>query len=141
VAPLGPDDDDVRQLASLRILPAAPAHTKSPSTGGRGPDLVPDRGKRGKINTRRMAAMAQIAVSGLAWASASYNVPHMAVATAPANAPAILPAGTDIGAVTLRISDADNAIRWYGDMMGMELVDRTPERLSFGAGGKAFLFL
>lgn len=88
-----------------------------------------------------MAAMAQIAVSGLAWASASYNVPHMAVATAPANAPAILPAGTDIGAVTLRISDADNAIRWYGDMMGMELVDRTPERLSFGAGGKAFLFL
>jgi catechol 2,3-dioxygenase len=26
-------------------------------------------------------------------------------------------------------------------MMGMELVDRTPERLSFGAGGKAFLFL
>src|SRR5690606_13933289 len=29
----------------------------------------------------------------------------------------------------------------YGDMMGMELVERTPERLSFGAGGEAFLFL
>lgn len=32
-------------------------------------------------------------------------------------------------------------MRWYGDMMGMELVDRTPEYLAFGAGGKAFLFL
>jgi catechol 2,3-dioxygenase len=56
-------------------------------------------------------------------------------------APAILPAGTDIGAVTMRVSDADRALRWYGDMMGMELVDRTPERLSFGADGKACLFL
>jgi catechol 2,3-dioxygenase len=54
---------------------------------------------------------------------------------------AILPAGTDIGTVTMRVSDADRALRWYGDMMGMEVVDRTPERLSFGAGGKACLFL
>jgi len=53
----------------------------------------------------------------------------------------ILPAGTDIGTVTMRVSDADRAIRWYGDMMGMELVDRTPERLAFGGGGKACLFL
>jgi len=54
---------------------------------------------------------------------------------------AILPAGTDIGTVTLRVSDADRSLRWYRDMMGMELVERTPERLSLGAGGKAFLFL
>jgi catechol 2,3-dioxygenase len=88
-----------------------------------------------------MAAMAQIPVSGLARAPPSYNVRHMATATAASSAPAILPAGADIGNVTLRVSDADRAIRWYGDMMGMELVDRTPERLSFGAGGNAFLFL
>lgn len=54
---------------------------------------------------------------------------------------AILPAGTDIGTVTLRVSDADRALRWYGDMMGMELIDRTPERLSFGADGKPCLVL
>ena len=66
----------------------------------------------------------------------------------PANAPArarpadaILPAGTDIGAVTLRVADADRSLAWYRDMMGMELIDRTPERLALGAGGKAFLFL
>ena len=54
---------------------------------------------------------------------------------------AILPAGTDIGTATLRVSDADRALRWYGDMMGMELIDRTPERLALGAGGKPCLFL
>jgi catechol 2,3-dioxygenase len=75
----------------------------------------------------------------LAQGRASYNVPHMVSAAATKSA--ILPAGTHIGTVTLRVSDAERAIRWYGDMMGMELVDRTPERLSFGAGGKAFLFL
>lgn len=92
-----------------------------------------------------MAAMGQSAASGLAQAAASYNVPHMSSASAPSSAAAsveaLLPAGTEIGAVTLRTSDADRAIRWYGDMMGMELLERTPERLSFGAGGKAFLFL
>ncbi len=56
-------------------------------------------------------------------------------------APALLPAGTDIGTVTLRVADADRSLRWYVDMMGMELVDRTNERLSLGAGGEAFLFL
>ena len=53
----------------------------------------------------------------------------------------ILPAGTGIGTVTLRVSDAERAIQWYGEMMGMELIGRTPERLSFGAGGRAFLLL
>jgi catechol 2,3-dioxygenase len=66
----------------------------------------------------------------------SYNLPHMNSA-----APAILPAGTGIGTVTMRVSDADRALRWYGDMMGMELVDRTPEQLAFGAGGKTCLLL
>jgi catechol 2,3-dioxygenase len=68
----------------------------------------------------------------------------MNVANAPANAgtaQAILPAGTEIGTVTMRVSDADRALGWYVDMMGMELLDRTPERLSLGAGGRPFLFL
>ena len=59
----------------------------------------------------------------------------------PLPADAILPAGTDIGAVTLRVSNADRSLAWYRDMMGLELIDRTPERLALGAGGKAFLFL
>jgi catechol 2,3-dioxygenase len=61
-----------------------------------------------------------------------------AAGTAPG---ALLPAATNIGAVTLRVADADRSLAWYRDMMGMQLIDRTPERLSFGAGGKAFLFL
>jgi catechol 2,3-dioxygenase len=68
----------------------------------------------------------------------------MNIANAPSDsrsAQAILPAGTEIGTVTMRVSDAERALSWYGDMMGMELVDRTPERLSLGAGGKPFLFL
>lgn len=68
----------------------------------------------------------------------------MTPANAPANAraaPAILPAGTGIGTVTLRVSNADRALAWYRDMMGLELIDRTSERISLGAGGKAFLAL
>jgi catechol 2,3-dioxygenase len=67
------------------------------------------------------------------------NTAHAPAASKPAQA--ILPAGTDIGTVTLRVSDADRSLRWYRDMMGMELVTRTPERLSLGAGGNAFLRL
>jgi catechol 2,3-dioxygenase len=83
-----------------------------------------------------MAGMGESRGLVLAQNGTPYNVPHMNSKPA-----AILPAGTDIGTVTMRVSDADRALRWYGDMMGMELVDRTPERLSFGAGGKPSLFL
>ena len=83
-----------------------------------------------------MAGMAESGGSELAQTAAPYNLPPMTSEPSP-----ILPAGTDIGTVTLRVSDADRALRWYGDMMGMELVDRTPERLSLGAGGKPCLFL
>ena len=91
-----------------------------------------------------MASMAPGGTFGLADRPGSYNLNAMNIANAPAAtrpAQAILPAGTDIGTVTLRVSDADRALRWYRNMMGMELVDRTPERLSLGAGGKAFLVL
>jgi catechol 2,3-dioxygenase len=53
----------------------------------------------------------------------------------------LLPAATEIGTVTLRVADADRSLAWYRDMMGLELIDRMPERLSLGAGGEAFLFL
>jgi catechol 2,3-dioxygenase len=89
-----------------------------------------------------MATMAGSGAFCLADRPRSYNLQGMNDALAAANAAhAILPAGTGIGTVTLRVSDADRALRWYGDMMGLELVDRTPERLSLGAGGEAFLFL
>lgn len=63
------------------------------------------------------------------------------VSTATKTSPDLLPAETDIGTVTLRVAEADRSLRWYCDMMGMELIDRTKERLSLGAGGEAFLFL
>lgn len=53
----------------------------------------------------------------------------------------VLPALTRIGTATLRVSDAERSLRWYRDMMGLELIGRTPERLSLGAGGEPFLFL
>lgn len=68
----------------------------------------------------------------------------MTTASAPAAANSsvnLLPAATTIGTVTLRVADADRSLRWYCDMMGMELVERTPEQLALGAGGEAFLFL
>lgn len=53
----------------------------------------------------------------------------------------ILPAATTIGSATLRVADAERSLRWYRDMMGLELIDRSPNRLVLGAGGKPFLFL
>jgi catechol 2,3-dioxygenase len=63
-------------------------------------------------------------------------------ASAAANPTAnLLPAATTIGTVTLRVADTDRSLRWYCDMLGMALVERTPERLALGAGGEAFLYL
>jgi catechol 2,3-dioxygenase len=64
------------------------------------------------------------------------NAPAVANSTAD-----LLPAATTIGTVTLRVADPDRSLRWYCDMMGLELMERTPERLALGAGGEAFLFL
>jgi catechol 2,3-dioxygenase len=91
-----------------------------------------------------MASMGQTDASGLAERTCSYKLPHMSPANSPAGtgpAQALLPSGTDIGTVTLRVSNADRARAWYSDMMGLELIDQTPERLSLGAGGEAFLAL
>jgi catechol 2,3-dioxygenase len=53
----------------------------------------------------------------------------------------VLPAQTTIGTATLRVADADRSLRWYVDMMGLQLLDRSSERLVLGAGGKPVLHL
>jgi catechol 2,3-dioxygenase len=60
---------------------------------------------------------------------------------AKAKAAGILPAATQAGPVTLRVAEAERSLAWYRDMIGLELIERTPERLVLGAGGKPFLFL
>ena len=57
------------------------------------------------------------------------------------NAAGILPAATQVGPVTLRVAEAERSLAWYRDMIGLELIERTPERLVLGAGGKPFLIL
>ncbi len=53
----------------------------------------------------------------------------------------LLPAATRVGPVTLRGAEAERSIAWYRDIIGLELIERTAERLAFGAGGKPFLLL
>jgi catechol 2,3-dioxygenase len=53
----------------------------------------------------------------------------------------LLPAATQVGPVTLRVDEAERSIAWYRDMIGLELIERSKDRLVLGAGGKAFLFL
>jgi catechol 2,3-dioxygenase len=68
----------------------------------------------------------------------------MTAATAavpPKTSQSTLPAATLIGEVTLRVADAERSLRWYRDMLGLELIERSPERLIFGSGGKPFLNL
>ncbi len=52
-----------------------------------------------------------------------------------------MPAATQVGPVTLRVAEAERSIAWYRDMIGLELIERSKDRLVLGAGGKAFLFL
>lgn len=67
----------------------------------------------------------------------------MSAASAPsaAKAASILPAATAIGTATLRVADAERSLRWYRDMMGLELIERSADRMALGAGGTPFLFL
>ncbi|MEX0589794.1 MAG: VOC family protein [Xanthobacteraceae bacterium] len=68
----------------------------------------------------------------------------MTAVTAPAPAKSsqsILPAATTIGTVTLRVADAERSLRWYRDMMGLQLIERSPGRLVLGGGGQPFLIL
>jgi catechol 2,3-dioxygenase len=101
--------------------------------------LVPDRVFSGKVGSAAWLPSCCRVPTTLAHFGAAYDLFAMAgTMTAPS---ALLPAATDIGTVTLRVADADRSLAWYRDMMGLELIDRTSDRLSLGAGGKAFLFL
>jgi catechol 2,3-dioxygenase len=62
-------------------------------------------------------------------------------AIAPKPVSDILPTATQVGPVTLRVADADRSLAWYRDMIGLEVIEQTRERIALGAGGKAFLFL
>jgi catechol 2,3-dioxygenase len=46
-----------------------------------------------------------------------------------------------LGPVTLRVSDAERALRFYEQTVGLEVVDRTRERIALGAGGETLLVL
>jgi len=54
------------------------------------------------------------------------------------------PASVDpiaIGAVALTVRDLDQLSRFYQDVVGLELIERTPDTARLGAGGTAFLEL
>ena len=63
------------------------------------------------------------------------------ISPAKAKAAGLLPAATQVGPVTLRVAEAERSIAWYRDMIGLELIERTKDRLVLGAGGKPFLIL
>ncbi len=63
------------------------------------------------------------------------------ISPAKAKAAGLLPAATQVGPVTLRVAEAERSLAWYRDMIGLELIERMPERLVLGAGGKPFLIL
>jgi catechol 2,3-dioxygenase len=69
----------------------------------------------------------------------------MSTRTAPApHKPAsddTLPAATTVGPVTLRVAEAGRSLAWYRDMIGLEVIEQTGERIALGAGGKPFLIL
>jgi catechol 2,3-dioxygenase len=59
----------------------------------------------------------------------------------PKSSLALLPAATTIGTATLRVADADRSMRWYVEMMGLQQIERSPERIVLGAGGNPVLNL
>lgn len=52
-----------------------------------------------------------------------------------------LPDNLHLGPVTLRVADAERSLDFYSNKVGLELLDRTPERIALGAGGEPVLFL
>jgi len=53
----------------------------------------------------------------------------------------VLPAATQVGPVTLRVANAERSLAWYREMIGLEVIEQTRERIALGAGGKTFLVL
>jgi catechol 2,3-dioxygenase len=68
----------------------------------------------------------------------------MSSQTAPVlNTPAasVLPAATRIGTTTIRVADARQSLAFYRDIIGLDVIEQRKDRITLGAGGKAFLFL
>jgi catechol 2,3-dioxygenase len=55
--------------------------------------------------------------------------------------PQPLPQNLSLGPVRLRVADAGRALGFYRDLLGLELVDDTPDRIGLGAGGETLLEL
>lgn len=52
-----------------------------------------------------------------------------------------LPAGTRIGRAALRVADLDETTAFYRDVVGLAVLDRTPERATLGVDGTPLLVL
>lgn len=52
-----------------------------------------------------------------------------------------LPAATSIGRVALRVNDIERVSEFYATVVGLEILDRTADRVTLGAGGTALLEL
>jgi catechol 2,3-dioxygenase len=63
------------------------------------------------------------------------------ISPAKAKAAGLLPATTQVGPVTLRVAEAERSLAWYRDIIGLELIEPSKDRLVLGAGGKPFLIL
>jgi catechol 2,3-dioxygenase len=53
----------------------------------------------------------------------------------------MLPAGTSIGSVTLRVADKERALALYRDIIGLKVAEDENGKIALGAGGDPFLFL
>lgn len=52
-----------------------------------------------------------------------------------------LPEGTRLGPVTIAVTDADEALKVWRDMVGLTLIARDGDRLELGAGGETLIVL
>ncbi|WP_122091080.1 VOC family protein [Halalkalicoccus subterraneus] len=53
----------------------------------------------------------------------------------------VLPTGPRIGRVALRVNDLDRLVAFYGDVVGLAVLDREGDRATLGAGDEALLEL
>lgn len=53
----------------------------------------------------------------------------------------LLPATTTLGPVRIAVTDRENALSIWRDVVGLDLISETPETLDLGAGGKVLIVL
>lgn len=52
-----------------------------------------------------------------------------------------LPSAAHLSEVTLRVADLERSLAYYGELIGLQIVERIPRRAVLGAGGRAILNL